>query len=140
MANYLCKEYDFTIESGQMLLKFIVEPSSRCCRAGNYQIYKMDDGELTLFWNQGWLIKEEVDLLHEVGSDAECVDDIRKRDEYKSSCQELCPIMTRRITEEEKKLLDGVMEMDVPLETKEYGFYVRDCGGVSMIIRSLSLR
>ena len=42
--------------------------------------------------------------------------------------------MTRHITEEEKKLLDDVMEMDVPLETKEYNYHSRDGGSVSMII------
>lgn len=134
MANYLCKEYDFKIESGQMLLKFIIEPFGRCFRPGNFQIYEMSDGALTLFWNQGLLIKDEVDLLQKVGRDEESVEDIRKRDEYRTLCREMCPIMTRIITEEERDLLDEVLEMNIPMETKAYDYHVRDCGSVSMIL------
>lgn len=133
MANYIT-ECDFSIESGQLLLKFVIEPFGRCYRPGNYQVHEINDGELFIFWNQGLLSNEEMDILRKVVVDGESLGNIRKSGEFKTLCRDLCPIMKRPITEEEKNKLYQVMEMDVPLESKAFGYQVKDCGMVTLFI------
>ena len=133
MANYIT-ECDFSIDSSQLLLKFIIEPFGRCFRPGNYQVHEMNDGALFIFWNQGLLSSEEMDILRKVVYDGGSLEDTRRKYEYKTLCRDLCPIMKRPITEEEKNKLYQVMEIDIPIESKEFGCQVKDCGMVTLVI------